>query len=156
MHSRFILKDHKETVAQRLAGDALANLMDVVPDHLAAVFVFFLVSVFLHLPHIVRRVGRQRPGLKLHTVRRDFQIGREGRDDVLPVRGRFQVDVDRQHLDDLDEAVVVRDHHTVDDISDRQPCLGAARVLADHNGVVLDAFAEKKLLQAHLLFTSPR
>ena len=117
-HFGFILEHQKEPVADGLAGNAEADLFDVVQNFFPTVCVWLIVMALAHLLHIVAGVGRQGADFAGHAVRRDLQIGCVGGDDILLVVGRLQVEVHRQNLQNLDKPVVLGDDHTADDILD--------------------------------------
>ncbi len=128
LHAGLILEDQEEPVPDGVAGNSLADLPDVVPDHLPAGLVLLPFRVLLHPLHILRRIRRERPGLEHEIIRCNLQIGGKSGNDVLPVIGRFQVDVDRQHLQDLDEAVIPGNDHAADDVLDGEPRLDTVPV----------------------------
>ena len=137
-----------------LAGNAEADLFNIVLDLRAAIFTFL---GFLELPHLLdvfACVRRKRAHLAAHTVRRNLQICGVGRNDILLVSRRFQIEVDGQHLKDLDEPVVLRDDHAANDILYRQPGLDAVTIgratVTGRRGC-----AENGVLHAHRR-TSPR
>ena len=112
-----------------------------------------MLRVVLHPVHIGGSVGGEGAGLQLNVVRGNFQPGGVAGDDILPVVGRFQVDVHRQHLQNLDEAVVPGDHHPAHDVLDGQPGLDAVSPGPAPGG--LDRAAENQLFYIHFL-ASPR
>lgn len=136
------------------AGDAMTDLPNVILDHLPARFVFLLFCIALHLLYIRLRVRGQRAGDHLQFIRRDLQIRCKGRDNILPVNGRLQIDVDRQHFHDLHKAVIFGDDYAADDIFDWKPRLHAVTVYAAA-AAGMDAFAKNQFLEIHFL-TSPR
>lgn len=99
-----------------VAGNAETDLLNVVLNHFPARFVVLIFSIAVHLLYIRLRIRRKRSGYHLKVVWCDFQVCRKGRYDVLAVAGRFQIDVDRQHLQDLYKAVILGDDHSTDDI----------------------------------------
>ena len=136
------------------AGDAMTDLPNVILDHLPARFVFLLFCIALHLLYIRLRVRGQRAGDHLQFIRRDLQIRCKGRNNILPVNGRLQIDVDRQHFHDLHKAVIFGDDYASDDIFDWKPRLHAVTVYAAA-AAGMDAFAKNQFLEIHFL-TSPR
>ena len=136
------------------AGDAMTDLPNVILDHLPARFVFLLFCIALHLLYIRLRVRGQRAGDHLQFIRRDLQIRCKGRNNILPVNGRLQIDVDRQHFHDLHKAVIFGDDYAADDIFDWKPRLHAVTVYAAA-AAGMDAFAKNQFLEIHFL-TSPR
>lgn len=98
LHMGLILEDQEKAVPDGVAGHTLADLGDVVLDHLPAGLVFLMFSKALHPLYIVGGVCREGTGLQLDIIRGNLQPGRVAGDDVLPVIGGFQVDVDGQDL----------------------------------------------------------
>ena len=136
------------------AGNAEADLLNIVLDLRTAILAFL---GFLELPHLLdvfARVRRERAHLAAHAVRRDLQVCRVGRDDILLVGRGFQIEVDRQHLKNFDEPIVLCDDHAANDVLDRQPCLNAVTIgcaaVTGRRGC-----AENGVLHAHRR-TSPR
>ena len=62
----------------------------------------------------------------------------------MPVAGGLEIDVDRQDLQDLDEAVVLCDGHTANDVLDGEPRLDAVPVGPLTGAPILDPAAEKQ------------
>ena len=154
-HLGLVLKNEKEPVPDGFAGNAETDLFNIVLDLRAAVFAFF---AFLKLPHLLdvfTRIRRERAHLAAHAVRRNFQVCRVGRDDILLVRRRFQIKIDGQHLKNFNEPIVLRDDHAANDILDRQPRLDAVTIgraaVAGRRGR-----AENGIFHAHAECTSPR
>ena len=111
-----------------VAGNAVADLPDIVLDHLPARLVVLMLRIALHLLHIRLGIRRQRSGDHLQVVGGDLQIGCKGRYDVLAVIGGLEIDVDGQHLQNLYKAVVLGYNHTADDVFDGEPRLDAVAV----------------------------
>ena len=126
LHAGLVLEDQEKPVPDGVACHALTDLPDIILDHLTAGLVFLPFRVLLHPLHVLRRIRRERPGLEHKVIRRDLQIGGKSGNDVLPVIGRFQVDVDRQDLQNLDKAVITCDDHAADDVL--RACLISQRV----------------------------
>ena len=95
-HTGLILEDQEEPVPDGVAGHALADLFDVVLDHLPAGFVCLRLRAFLHPLHIVGSIRRKRPSLQLEVVRRDLQIGGVAGND-----GRIRAAVNEAETDTL-------------------------------------------------------
>ena len=138
-----------------VAGHPLADLRDIVLDHLPAGLVLLLFGKALHPLHILGGVRREGAGLQLDIVRRDLQPGGVAGDDVLPVIGGFEVDIDRQDLQNLDEAVVPGHHYAAPDILDGKPRLDAVPVGPASPGSFHSA-AENQFFYVHFFVHSPR
>ena len=74
-HVGLVLEDQKEAMPDGVAGYPLADLRDIVLDHLPAGFVLLLFGKTLHPLHVVGGIRRGGPGLQLEIVRGDFQPG---------------------------------------------------------------------------------
>ena len=89
-----------------LTGPQLLNQPQIVLLQLAAAFVRLLSQLPAHCIHVpvdVRPLGQH---LELYLHRRNFQIADKGIDDTALFPGAAEQKVDRDHLDQLDIAVI--------------------------------------------------
>ena len=103
---QLMFKYQEKPPGDGLTGPQLLNQPQIVLLQLAAAFIRLLDQLPAHCVHVpvdVRPLGQH---LELYLHRRNFQIADKGIDDTALFPGAAEQKVDRDHLDQLDIAVI--------------------------------------------------
>ena len=103
---RLMLKHQEEAPGDGLPGAKLLDQPQIVLLQLTAAFVRLLGQLPAHRIHVVVDVRPLGQHLELHLDRGNLQVADKGVDDTALFPGAAEQEVDRNHLDQLDIAVV--------------------------------------------------
>ena len=73
-HTCFVLKDKEKAMPHGITRDPVADLLNVIFDHLPARLIVFLLGITLHLLHICLRICRQCTRHHLQIIWGNFEI----------------------------------------------------------------------------------
>ena len=128
---RLIFKDQEEPPRNGFARAELIDKAQIVLLQNPAMRVGFMLQFFshrFHMPVNIRTLGQH---FELYLDRRDLEVADEGVDDASLLRCAAQQEVDGDHLDNLDVAMVARIDNAVGDPLDRNViCQGVERLYA--------------------------
>ena len=77
-HTCFVLKDNEKAMPHGITRDPVADLLNVIFNHLPACLIVFLLGITLHLLHICLRIRRQCTRHHLQIIWGNFEIRSKG------------------------------------------------------------------------------
>ena len=116
---RLMLKHQEEAPGDGLPGAKLLDQPQIVLLQLTAAFVRLLGQLPAHRIHVVVDVRPLGQHLELHLDRGNLQVADKGIDDTALFPGAAEQKVDRDHLDQLDIAVISGVDDAVGDLFNR-------------------------------------